>query len=148
MQPRTCSNMISVIASITPINSRVRTRLRARLTSAGCQKCSHQTQRHTEKEREREWQLTSCPRCAGQHNQHAKHQMNFSFHLSGGRLPPLDYTAALLCGSLGLFPLRDLTGHIMGSKNILRESGRREAGVGLDAGGVGGWHHKEIDSNE
>lgn len=36
----------------------------------------------------------------------------------------------------------------MGSKNILRESGRREAGVGLDAGGVGGWHHKEIDSIE
>lgn len=102
----------------------------------------------THREREREWQLTSCPRCAGQHNQHAKHQMNFNFHLIGGRLPPLDYTAALLCGSLGLFPLRDLTGHIMGSKNILRESGRREAGVGLDAGGVGGWHHKEIDSNE
>lgn len=42
---------------------------------------------------------------------------------------------ALYSGSaslaLRLFPLRDLTGHIISAKNILRESGRREAGVGL-----------------
>lgn len=42
---------------------------------------------------------------------------------------------------LRLFPLRDLTGHIISAKNILRESGRREVGVGqhvwLQAGGGG-----------
>lgn len=47
--------------------------------------------------------------------------------------------------ALRLFPLRDLTGHIISAKNILRESGRREAGVGLHgrlrAGG--GWSTKD-----
>lgn len=37
-----------------------------------------------------------------------------------------------------MFPLRDLTGHIIGAKNILRESGRRGVGVGLHTGGGGG----------
>lgn len=36
--------------------------------------------------------------------------------------------------ALGLFPLRDLTGRIIGAKNILRESGRRGVGVGLHGG--------------
>lgn len=40
--------------------------------------------------------------------------------------------------ALRLFPLRDLTGHIISAKNILRESGRREVGVGLHGCGGGG----------
>lgn len=36
--------------------------------------------------------------------------------------------------ALRLFPLRDLTGHIISAKNIRRESGRRGAGVGPRGG--------------
>lgn len=87
----------------------------------------------------RGWQLTVSQRWAGKHHQHDKHQIYFKFHLIRGPLPSDHWESGpprQLCSSaLRLFPLRYLTGRIISSKNILRESGRNRSRGGAAAQG-------------
>lgn len=85
--------------------------------------------------------LTSCLRRAAEKRKHGEQQADFKYHLTVGvKITKTHQNGSprRICSvALMLFPLRELTGHIIRAKNIRREWGRTGAGVGLRGGAHG-----------
>lgn len=85
--------------------------------------------------------LTSGLRRAGEEREQGRQQADSRSHLPAGFTMTKTHqngSPRRICSvAPALFPLRELTGHITGAKNIRREWGRTRAGVGLRGGARG-----------
>lgn len=85
--------------------------------------------------------LTSRLRRAGEERKQGRQQADSRSHLTAGFKMTKTHqngSPRRICSvAPALFPLRELTGHIISSKNIRREWGRTRAGVGLRGGAHG-----------